>query len=168
MSKTNQALTNSVKKLLRGVGVKTMTYQELFSKANFSIEALAKYKNLKEDMSNKKALHWNEMNLIAVDDEALVSAEDTNELILHELIHMASQRFGKVYVTETDKQTEECIAQVGMFKLVLVLDLNPASYADKTLEYIKQFPRANFKKVEAESDKIVEYLVKHIGLERVA
>ena len=168
MSKANQALTSSVKKLLKGAGVKIMTYQELNSKVNFSIESLSGHPTLYQDMAKNKALHWEEMNLIAVDDEALISTEDTNELVLHELIHLTATKLGRIFEGEVGRQTEECIAQVGMFKLTLVLGLNPAPYADRTMEYIKQFPKANFRKVEIASDKAVEYLVRNIGMERVA
>lgn len=168
MSKVNQALTSSVRKLLRGVGVKVMTYQELTSKVNFSIEAITKFEDLQSNMLKNKALHWNEMNLIAVDDDALTSAEDANELVLHELIHMTATKLERVYEGEAGVETEECVAQVGMFKLILVLGLNPAPYADRTLEYIKQFPKANFRRVEVDSDRAVEYLVKTVGMEKVA
>ena len=168
MSKANQALSQPVKSLLRAGGVKIKTYEELKSKAIFSMEELATYENLNQDMETKLALHWNEMNLIAVDDQALTSAEVANELVLHELVHMTTDKFAKEYEGEAGRQTKECVAQVGMFKLTLVLGLNPAYYADVTLDYIKQFPMANFKRVEIDSDKAVEYLVKGIGMERVA
>lgn len=145
-----------------------MSYQEFTSKVNFSIDSVTKQKHILNEMNKNKALHWNEMSVIAIDDDALTSTEEANELVLHELIHMANTKLGRTYETEKDKQTEECVAQIGMFKLILVLGLNPAAYADRTLEYIKQFPKADFRKVETDSDKAVEYLVKYVGLEKVA
>ncbi len=168
MSNVNQSLSPQVKKLLYGVGVKCKTYTELCSKVNFSIDVLVKHDELLEEMRTKKALHLEEMNIIAVDDNALTSTEDANELVLHELVHMTAKKLERVYEGETGKETEECVAQIGMFKLVLVLGLNPAWYADTTLEYIKNFLKADFKRAEIDSDKAVEYLVKAIGMERVA
>lgn len=167
MSKVNQSLTSSVKRLLKGVGVKIMTYQELMSKVNSSTDQVLDQK-LFDDMETKKALHCNAMDVIAVDDDSLTSTEDVNELVLHELIHMTADKLNRVYEGEVGVQTEECVAQIGMFKLILVLGLNPAPYADRTLEYIKPFNKANFKKVEIDSDKAVEYLVRFVGLEKVA
>jgi len=168
MSKVHQALTSSVKKLLRQVGVKIVSYQELTQKVNFSIEVIHEKEELFQSMTKQKAIHWAEMNLIAVDDEALINAEDATELVLHELIHMTKAKVQRECEGENGRQTEECVAQVGMFKLTLVLGLNPAVYADKTLEYIKEFPKANFKRVDVDSDRAVEYLVGFIGLEKVA
>jgi hypothetical protein len=162
------ALGPQVKKLLSRAGVKIRTYEELKLKMNFSIDTIQNNPSIFKDMETKKALHINDMNLIAIDDNSLNSTEDANELVLHELIHMTANKLNRKYEGEAGEQTEECVAQIGMFKLVLVLGLNPAPYADSTLEYIKQFPKANFKKVDADSDKAVDYLVKFVGLERVA
>jgi hypothetical protein len=164
----HMSLSSQVKKLLGAVGVKVRTYEDLSTKVNFTFDALIHYDEIVESMRSKKALHINEMNVVAVDENALTSTEDANELVLHELIHMTASKLERVYEGETGQETEECVAQIGMFKLILVLGLNPAPYADKTLEYIKQFPKANFKKAEIDSDKAVEYLVKFVGLEKVA
>jgi hypothetical protein len=153
------SLSSQVKKLLSGAGIKVRTYSELSSKVNFTFEALTHQAYLTDSMANKKALHLEDMNLIAVDDAALNSTEEANELVLHELVHLATKKLDKTYEGEAGEETEECVAQVGMFKLILVLGLNPAWYADSTLEYIKGFPKADFKKVEIDSDKVVEYLV---------
>lgn len=166
MSKVNQAISSSVKKLLNGVGVKTCSYSELAPKVKgFTLENETE---VLEKMSTQKALHLVNEKLIAVDDEDLASTEDANELVLHELIHLTAPILKRYYEGEIGEQTEECVAQIGMFKLTLVLGLNPAPYADKTLEYIKQFPKVNFKRVEIDSDRAVEYLVKFVGLEKVA
>ena len=161
MSKANQNLSKQVKKLLAAVGVEIYTYDELKQKMNFGTDII-------ETMTNKKALHIGDNKIIAICDDSLTSTEDVNELILHELIHMTAANLNRKCQTEAGFQTEECTAQIGMFKLTLVLGLNPAPYADRTLDYIKQFPKANFRKAEIYSDKAVEYLVKFIGLEKVA
>ena len=166
MSKVNQNLSQQVKKLIKGVEVKIVSYSELTSEVNFGTHQPKE--SLLLDMATQKACHSQELNLIAVDDDALVSTEVANELVLHELVHLATTKLGLTYEGEAEEQTKECVAQIGMFKTTLVLGLNPAPYADATLEYIKQFPKANFKRVETDSDKVVEYLVKFVGLEKVA
>ena len=162
------SLSPQVKKLLSGVGAKVRTYSELTSKVNLSFDAVANNPELLNQIKNQKALHINEMQMIAVDDAALTSTEEANELVLHELVHMTAAKLNRIYEGEQGKETEEVVAQIGMFKLVLVLGLNPAWYADSTLEYIKGFQKANFKRAEIDSDKAVEYLVKQVGLEKVA
>jgi hypothetical protein len=166
MSKANRALTSSVKRLLNGVGVKIYTYEELLLKVN-SEEVVGK-EYILEDMTKNKALHCNELNLIAIDDSSLVCPEDANELVLHELIHMTAGALDRNPVTLVDWETEECTAQIGMFKLILVLGINPAVYDDRTIDYCKRFTEMDVEKVYADSDKAVHYLVKHIGMEKVA
>ena len=162
------ALGPQVKKLLSKAGIKIRTYEELKSKVNFSMESIQNNPGIFKDMETKKALHIGDMNLIAIDDDSLNSTEEVTELVLHELIHMTANKLNRRYEGEAGQETEECVAQIGMFKLVLVLELNAAPYADTTLEYIKRFPKANFKKVEADSDRAVDYLVKFLGMEKVA
>jgi hypothetical protein len=168
MTNVNQNLSNPVKKLLTALGVKTRTYAELCSKANFSIDVLVKHEELLEEMKTKKALHITEMNVIAVDENAFDCTEEANELVLHELVHMTKDKLERHYEGEAGQETEEVVAQIGMFKLILVLGLNPAPYADRTLEYIKQFQKANFKKAEIDSDRAVGYLVRFVGMEKIA
>lgn len=162
------SLSEQVKKLVWANKTKVKTYSEFMDKTAFTFEALTHQESLNDSLKNKKALHVEDMNLIAVDDSALGSTEEANELVLHELIHMTAKKLERVYEGEAGVQTEECVAQIGMFKLVLVLGLNPAYYADSTLEYIKQFPKADFKRVEIDSDKAVEHLLKAVGMEKVA
>lgn len=168
MSNINQSLSQPVKKLIWATKTKIKTYEEIESKVNFSFYAIKNVDTISKSMETKKALNIPEMNLIGVDESALTSTEEANELVLHELIHMTAAKLNRKYEGEAGEQTEECVAQIGMFKLCLVLGLNPAPYADSTLEYIKQFPKANFKKVDMDSDKAVDYLVKFVGMERVA
>lgn len=159
MSKANQALSTPVKKLLRGVGVKVMTYSELKSKSDF----------LDETMDTMQATYSNELNIIGIDDNAMSSTEDVNELVLHELIHFTAQKLDRIHHgTTNDYETEDATAQIGMFKLILVLGINPAPYQDKVVDYLKQLPEANFEKAHRDSDKAMDYLVRQIGLERVA
>lgn len=167
MSNIQMSLSQQVKELLWANKIKFKTYSDFISKGGFTFEALAQQEYLTDALNNKKALHLEDMGVIAVDDNALNSTEEANELVLHELIHMTAKKLDRVYEGEAGQQTEECVAQIGMFKLVLVLGLNPAWYADTTLEYIKRFPKANFRKAEIDSDKAVEYLLKAVGLEKV-
>ena len=175
MSKANQLLLPSVNKLLRAVNVKVFTYTEVLEKFE-----LKPYHY--EAIQNFKGFYDPELNIIGFDDNC---QENANEIVLHELIHLTGSegRVGRQYVktvnqnlrseffeevSNKNKQTEEATAQIGMFKLILVLGVNPAFYADACFEYIKNLPKANFKKADRDSDKAVHYLMRFMGEEKVA
>jgi hypothetical protein len=158
MSKANQFLTNPVKRLIRKANVNVYTYSEI--------------KEMDHDDSTLKAMEgfqaFNDPDrrVIGISDESL---DEADELVLHELIHMTGQSTGRIIQDdEVGNQTEEATAQIGMFKLVLVLGLNPACFADVTFDYLKNLTKANYKKADRDSDHAVDYLVEFLGMERVA
>jgi hypothetical protein len=174
MKNINNMLSAPVNKLVKALGATVKLYSE--------IEAGKEVPDYFHRMCGfSQGLYDGHRDLIGVED----SVEDPDMVVLHELIHYTGtkQRLKRKWIinnalciqdlpselpTRAETQTEEATAQIGMLKLVLVLGFNPARFVDVTYNYLKTLPEADMNKADRDSDKAVDYLVKFIGMEKVA
>lgn len=110
-----------------------------------------------------------ETDVIAINETTPIEILDV--VMLHELIHYTGRgsrlcRAGIVLleqkdltITEEHCQTEEAIAQLGMYKLGTYLGLDRDSLKQATVEYLASLPLADFEEAEMRSNEAVGYLV---------
>jgi antirestriction protein ArdC len=173
MKNVSSYLTAPVNKLLKALDVQTVLYSELDTKD------LPKY--LVPCIKSAEGFYDGTNDVIGLKD----NQKNADEVILHELIHFtgSKERLNRSWIvnntlacqnlpheeqTDEDRQTEEATAQIGMLKLALVLGLNPARFTDCTHTYVSRLTKADLEKADRDSDKAVEYLVRVVGMERVA
>ena len=178
MSKLTNSLVPSVQSLIEALNVKIMLYSEL-------VENEKLFKKIGDVPDHYYGFYHSGADVIVIKDEHL---NNSTEVVLHELIHWAGAEGrlnrkwmlyskavlnGKANEEMSDyvdncKDTEEATAEIGMLKLVMVLGLNPATYADLTLNYLESLLSFNLKKADKDSDDAVEYLVSFLGMRKVA
>lgn len=181
MKKINSYLTAPVNKLIKAVGAKVLLYSELENHEK-------KPWYFDEYLCSTYGFHDSTSDIIGINDTNSIDGCDPIDMdstVLHELIHFTGtkERLGRGWVvnnsldsedsnskiaTEAETHTEEATAQIGALKLALVLGLNPARFADLTERYVSNLSKADLDKADKDSDKAVEYLVKFIGMEKVA
>jgi len=153
MSKVNQSLVSSVNKLLRAVEIKVLAYSEIKDQLKEISPIIA------ESMDSQRAFHDNTLDIICVDDDYL---QDSTELVLHELVHMAlsSSRLNvRFNNTREDRDTEDAAAQMGILSVLAALNINPASYENILVDYVKTLHYANLDRADRLAQVATNYLI---------
>jgi antirestriction protein ArdC len=178
MKSVSSYLTNPVNKLVRAIGVEIVPYSMMLGthlEHNYHDGFLCA----------TAGFYDGSMDFIGLNDRKGFHNKSADEIVLHELIHFTGtkERLNRKWIinnvlslrdfsfempTKKETQTEEATAQIGALKLALVLGLNPAKFTDNTFEYIKTLPEADLDKAERDSERAVEFILKFIGVEKVA
>lgn len=119
-----------------------------------------------------------ERDKIAIKADIAISSR-CSEVVLHELIHWTghASRLNRLHKrrqisTDDDRQgiidiehnniiyhTEEATAQLGMFKLAMVLGLDQFTHFKAMTDYLASYHLANMHQAETESDDAVKFIL---------
>lgn len=187
MYQINDHLNPAVQNLLKSLGVEIKLLSETIVSDN--LDEWRASSIMVNTTLPTQGLYYGPTDTIVLNDSDL---GDATPVVLHELIHWSGAEsrlkrewilnnvkdiesfWNGTYVKDDSEEftkgqhTEEAIAEIGMFKLMLLLGIEPMQYQERVINYLKYLSSADLMKADLESDIAVEYLVSFIGMEMVA